>query len=133
MKATTRYQTTTATGGGHEGITVDLPIGGGDDSRRVQAAVAEALRSECGAEHHISVRRINRSGSTVLHWSVTATCWPADESQAPRTKADLAALPQTKGVLRPADKAAAESQANEFQTRIANAAVDYTLRSRGLK
>ena len=135
MKPTTRYRTAnpTATAPAHSGIAVDLPIGGGHSADRVKAAVADQLRSECGADHYVAARRINRQNSTVLHWSITAHCWPTDPAAAPQTKADLAGLPTTAGVLRPADPAAAETQADRFQTAIAEMAVDHTLRSRGLK
>ena len=91
MKPTTRYRTAnpTATAPAHSGIAVDLPIGGGHSADRVKAAVADQLRSECGADHYVAARRINRQNSTVLHWSITAHCWPTDPAAAPPNESRL--------------------------------------------
>ena len=132
---TTRYETgtpRTATAA-HTGIAVDLPVGGGDNADRVKAAIADSLRAECGREHYVAARRINRAGTTILHWSVSAHCWPTDPAAAPRNKSELAELPGVAGVLRPADDRAARVQADDFQNRIANAAVAATLQARGIQ
>ena len=123
------YQVAGPEGGAHQQVEVVLhPM---DEAGQVKARLAAALEDQCGHQHWVSAKRRNQRGSTVLHWKVEGYCWPegyAPQShQAMREEADGIV-----GLLRPADRGAAERAADDRRSWAAEVAVDATLRSRGL-
>ena len=110
--------------------TVGVPVGQRDEAGTVKARLAEVLDGQCGQGHWVSARRVNRKG-TVLHWRVTAYCWP--EGYAPLTRGQMAAeCDGIDGMLRPADQQATEEAHEARLGWAADMAGDVVLRSRGL-
>ena len=123
------YQVAGPEGGAHQQVEVVLhPM---DDAGRVKGRLAEVLEAQCGHQHYVSAKRRNQRGSTVLHWKVEGYCWP--EGYAPQSHQQLREEADgIVGILKPADRAAAETAADNRRSWAAEVAVDAALRSRGL-
>ena len=100
----------------HAGLPIDLAQAW--ETKGVKAAVWLALRDDPSATgcdgHWVGITRRNRSGSTVLDWTVRFRCYRGNE----------ALTEEITGSLKPEDWEAAEAEIEAAHDRLAEAAAD---------